>query len=246
MRPLTIARIGIGLAATAKALELFPLVDRLASDPRIVQMPLIPWPRPSAAVAHWLMIVWAGLGLVVAAGAAVPVTGALLAAVIGYVVTLDQQTYSNHVYLLSLVSLLLALAHTDRQREAAVSLLRWQLIVVYAFAAASKIDAEFLSGSVIAANLRPAFAGLAATRMPAVLAAAAIVGEAFVAWSLLRPRWRVAGVIVGVGLHVGFIVAITQTVRLRLGGARQGVQSLHAFRRSTPTWGRGEHRRCCD
>jgi Vitamin K-dependent gamma-carboxylase len=212
--PLTIARIGIGLVATVKAFELWPLVDRLASDPRIVPMPLAPWPRPSLAVAHWLVIMWAGLGLVVAAGAAVPITGTLLAAVVGYVVTLDQQTYSNHLYLLALVSLLLALAHTDRHRETALNLLRWQLVVVYAFAAASKIDAEFLSGSVIAANLRPAFGGFVETWIPAALAAAGIIGEAFVAWSLLRPRWRAAGVIVGVGLHIGFIVAIAQTVAM--------------------------------
>ena len=103
-----------------------------------------------------------GLGLTVAAGKAVPVTGTLLAALVGYVLTLDQQTYSNHLYLLSLLSVLLALAHTERHREPALTLLRWQLVVVYAFAAASKVNADFLSGRVIAENLPPAFSALAA------------------------------------------------------------------------------------
>jgi vitamin K-dependent gamma-carboxylase-like protein len=212
--PLTIARIGVGLAAAVKALELWPILGRLAGDPRIVPMPLAPWPRPSAAAAAWLSATWAGLGLCVAAGKAVPVTGTLLAAIVGYVLTLDQQTYSNHLYLLSLVSLLLALAHTGRHREPALALLRWQLVVVYAFAAASKVNFEFLSGSVIASNLRPELAPLAASRVPAALAVAAIATEAFVAGSLLRPKWRLAGVVAGGVMHVGFIVTIAQTVAM--------------------------------
>jgi hypothetical protein len=212
--PLTVARVGIGLAAAVKALELWPLLGRLAGDPRIVPMPLAPWPRPSAAAAAWLSATWAGLGLCVAAGKAVPVTGTLLAAIVGYVLTLDQQTYSNHLYLLSLVSLLLALAHTPRHRETAIALLRWQLVVVYAFAAASKINPEFLSGSVIATNLRPELASWAASRIPATLAVAAVAVEAFVAATLLRPKWRLAGAIAGTVMHVGFIVAIVQTVAM--------------------------------
>jgi len=212
--PLTVARVGIGLAATLKALELWPVLIRLAGDPRVVQMPLAPWPRPSAAAAPWVAAAWAGLGLTLAAGKAVPVTGTLLAALVGYVLTLDQQTYSNHLYLLSLLSVLLALAHTERHREPALALLRWQLVVVYAFAAASKINADFLSGRVIAENLPPALGWLAAGPVPAALAVAAIVTEAFVAWSLLRPRWRVAGVIVGVGLHIAFVLAVTQTLAM--------------------------------
>ena len=43
---------------------------------------------------------------------------------------------------------------------------------------------------------------------------AAIVTEAFVAWSLLRPRWRRAGVIAGVGLHIVFVLAVTQTIAM--------------------------------
>ena len=90
MSPLTVARVGIGLAATLKALELWPVLI-----------------RPSAAAAPWVAATWAGLGLTLAAGKAVPVTGTLLAALVGYVLTLDQQTYSNHLYLLSLLSALL-------------------------------------------------------------------------------------------------------------------------------------------
>jgi Vitamin K-dependent gamma-carboxylase len=211
---LTIARIGIGLSATIKAIELWPLLNRLVTDPRIVEMPLAPWPRPSPEAAAWLVAAWAGLGMALAAGLSVPVTGALLAAIVGYVVTLDQQTYSNHLYLLSLASLLIGLAHTERHREPAAALLRWQLIIVYAFAAASKVTPTFLSGTVIAQNLRPFWGELASGRTLALLSVTAVVAEGFVAWGLSRRKWRVAGAIVGVGLHVGFIVMIRQTLAM--------------------------------
>jgi hypothetical protein len=214
MSPLTIARVGIGLAATLKALELWPLLDRLAADPRIVAMPLAPWPRPSAAVASWLAATWAALGLTVAAGKHVPITGAFLAALVGYVLTLDQQTYSNHLYLLSLFAALLALAHTARHRAATLNLLRWQLVVVYAFGAASKLNADFLSGRVIAENLQPTFGLPEGGTIAAALAAAAIATEAFIAWSLLRPAWRKAGAVVGIALHVVFVLVIVQTVAM--------------------------------
>ena len=93
-------------------------------------------------------------------------------------------------------------------------LLRWQLIIVYTFGAASKVNPTFLSGSVIALNLRPAFGELASGRTLPSLALAAIVAEGLVAWSLLRPRWRVAGAIIGIGLHLGFIVMIKQTLAM--------------------------------
>ena len=190
MSALTCARVGIGLSASVKAIQMWPMLHRLVADPRIVQMPLFPWPRPSTFVMTCIVVAWAGLGAAVAAGIAVRVTGALLAVSIGHVVTLDQQTYSSHVYLLALTSGLLAVAHTKSGREPAVALLRWQLVIVYAFAAASKINPVFLSGLVIAANLRPVFQGIRTFPMMMSLAVATVAAEGFVAWSLLRPKWR--------------------------------------------------------
>jgi HTTM domain len=211
---LTCARVGIGLSAIVKAIQMWPMLHRLVADPRIVQMPLFPWPRPSTFVMTCIVVAWAGLGAAVAAGIAVRVTGALLAASIGYVVTLDQQTYSSHVYLLALASGLLAVAHTKSGREPAVALLRWQLVIVYAFAAASKINPVFLSGLVIAANLRPVFQGIRSFPLMMSLAVATVAAEGFVAWSLLRPKWRTAGAAIGVVLHIGFVVMITETVAM--------------------------------
>ena len=64
MSPLTVARVGIGLAATLKALELWPVLIRLAGDPRVVQMPLAPWPRPSAAHVVFVLAVRQTLAMI--------------------------------------------------------------------------------------------------------------------------------------------------------------------------------------
>jgi hypothetical protein len=190
------------------------MLHRLVADPQIVQMPLAPWPRPSALVMSCLVVAWGMLGLSLAAGVAVRFSGAALAALLGYVVTLDQQTYSNHLYLLALTSGLMAVAHVERWRDPSLALLRWQLVLVYTFAAASKVNPAFVSGALIAFNLRAVFQGHFSHLVLVLLALSTIAAEAFVAWSLMRPRWRAAGAIVGAGLHLGFVVMVTETVAM--------------------------------
>ena len=90
---------------------------------------------------------------------------------------------------------------------------------------------------MIVENLRPAFSALDAGRVPAILATGAVVAEAFVAWSLPRPRWRTAGAIVGVGLHGVFIVAITQTLAM-IAFAMMCLSLYPLYFASTPTEGR--------
>ena len=121
----------------------------------------------------------------------------------------------DHLQLLSLLAGLLALAHTDRHRAPALALLRWQLGVVYAFAAASKINADFLSGRVIVENL-PAALGRARRRSHSavVLAAGAIAIEAFVAGCLLVTGGVRPASSPGVGLHLAFVLAVAQTIAM--------------------------------
>jgi hypothetical protein len=211
---LTCARVGIGVSATIKAVELWPRLHRLAADPEIVPMPLAWWPHPSGPGMTFVVIAWGILGAALAAGIGVRVSGAALAIVLGYIVTLDQQSYSSHLYLLALTAGLMAAAHSERGREPAIALLRWQLVLVYAFAALSKLNPAFVSGLLISLNLRPVFWGFRWIPLLMSLALATIAAEAFLAWSLVRPRWRMTGAVVGVGLHVGFIVMVTETVAM--------------------------------
>src|SRR5688572_20840574 len=104
---LALARLAVGAAAAAEAFAAAPLL-RLASDPLIIRMPLVPFlPRLSGAAVAVFVVVWAAAALTFAVGVARRVSGSILLAALGYVLLLDQQTYSNHAYLLFLLTALL-------------------------------------------------------------------------------------------------------------------------------------------
>ena len=133
----------------------------------------------------------------------------------------DQQTYSNHLYLMLPVAALLTVAQSgaalslDARREGGrdwvpgwpVWLLCAQVSIVYGFAALAKLNPDFLSGSVVASYLRRD--GLLALpdawrslEPMLILSLLAICSEAFLAFALWVPRWRPAAMVVGLGLHV--------------------------------------------
>ena len=84
--------------------------------PLVVKIPFSPLVPvlPSSALRLFLAV-WLVAALAFALGWKTRVAGAVLALVTGYTLVLDQQTYSNHLYLLFLVILLLTIA--DQRRE---------------------------------------------------------------------------------------------------------------------------------
>lgn len=204
MRPLTVARVGVALAAAIEAVNAAPVLNRL-SMPSIVHLPLAGLPYPGDA---WPLLT--GLWLLAAVALAVNVRGSgwILAACLGYVVLLDQQTYSNHLMLFAILSAMHAL------RAYVPLMLKSQLTLVYFFAAVSKVNVAFLSGVVIAGSLRPQFAWMRSPWLLVPMAVSAIAAELFIAdalWIPRRQRWAVA---LGVALHVGFVVLMDNTVSL--------------------------------
>jgi predicted DCC family thiol-disulfide oxidoreductase YuxK len=158
----------------------------------------------------------------------------MLTAVMGYVLLLDQQTYSNHLYLLCLLVLLLAWADAgaaysiDARRSGPrmvangpVALLRAQLSIVYGFSAIAKLNLIYLSGAVISLNLEREWwlAIPAELHVPEVLmwvALATILGEIFIALGIWIERWRPSVFVVGLALHAGIVVSMMRTERLQL------------------------------
>jgi hypothetical protein len=211
--PLTIARVGVGVASIG---ELFPMLTVLNrfEEPGILRLPIAGFPYPGETAAMVLAVVWASAALGLAIGFAGG--GFVLASCIGYVVLLDQQTYSNHNFLLAILSVLLGLSTMRRHRDTAVLGLKAQLTLVYFFAAASKINFAFLSGVTIAGSLRPEFALLRTPWILVPLACAAVATELFVADAIWQPKWRRAAVIAGVGLHVCCVVIMDSTRALSM------------------------------
>ena len=205
MRPLTVARVGVALASAIEALGVSRVLEKL-NEPQIVHLPLSGLPYPGA---YWPVLT--GLWLLAAAGLAVNVRGSgwLLAGCLAYVVLLDQQTYSNHLYLFAILAALVTLKGSH-----VVLALKGQLTLVYFFAAVSKLNLAFLSGLVIAGSLRPEFDWLRTPWLLIPLAISAIVAELFIADSLWVARRRLYAAVVGIMMHTSFVVLMNNAVPL--------------------------------
>ena len=216
-RPLGLSRIMVGAAALVRSLVAIPILVRL-SDPDTLKAPNFSWfPAPSPPVIWILIVVWlvtAGLFML---GWRARVTGTILTLVIVFVIALDRQTYSNHLYLMAWLTALLVLADAGAglsvmgQRRPIVFwpviLLSLQITIVYLFSALTKVNDSFLSGEVLAGVLRGGLVPFPETlRTPQILAplaAAVIVIEVFIALGLWVVRWRPWAILLGVCLHFG-------------------------------------------
>jgi len=232
-RPLALARIGTTFAILLEARASADSLFRLAK-PGIIRAPYVDWAPEVTEPLAWVLIgLWVISGLALMVGWWTRVAGAVLTATLASVLLLDQQLYSNHLYLMVLVAGLLTVADSgaaislDARRQGEretinrwpVWLLRLQVSIVYGFAALSKINLTFLSGSVVASYLRregPLAVPDAwrSVEPMMVLAVLAILLEAFVAVSLWSPRWRAAGLVAALALHVGISGWLSPTYQL--------------------------------
>ncbi len=225
-RPVALARIVIGVAVLLKLGGGIRILGRLV-EPTTIKVPMVPGlPAPTPAIVTPLLVLWAVAGLCFLAGWRTRTAGTLLTLVFVVLLVLDQQTYSNHVYLLALVVGLLTVADSGaawsldaRGRPRAsvpawpVFLLQAQTSLVYAFAALSKLTPDYLSGLALAPFV-PFQAGVALIGFPAMativllLSWAAIPAELVLAICLWSPRRRVGAALLGVILHLGMVAAI--------------------------------------
>jgi hypothetical protein len=153
-----------------------------------------------------------------------------------YTLFFDQQLYSNHLYLATLVVLLLTIADSgarfslDARRmggrdlivEWPILLLKIQISIVYFYAGLLKINPQYLSGTMIA-GFWPfsQLAALPGAWPPAIvlplIAWASILLEFFLAAALWVPRLRWLALVAGVGFHMAIIWT---------GGAHPGVPDI--------------------
>lgn len=234
-RPVATVRILVGIAALLRALEAGRLL-RLWLPDTVVRMPMADWyPVFPPEVLFLLVGVWGGAAAAFAAGWRTRGSGTVLVLVMAYILFLDQQTYSNHLYLLVLVVGLLAWADSGacvsldawlrrgRERVAAwpVFLLKAQVSIVYLFAALTKLNGEYLSGRALGQQLNPEFwaAIPKALQGPALsmgLAVASLGVELFLAAGLWGRRTRLAAIVVGVAFHFGLVAIILPAVSLQI------------------------------
>jgi hypothetical protein len=206
--PLT--RILIGIAAFARGLEAWRVLWRVL-DPEVLRFPLIPWlPRLPQFAVPVLITAWLVLATAFTLGYRTRAAGTALALIMGYTLLLDQQSYSNHLYLLVLITGIIALAPNP------AVLLRYQLSVVYGFSALWKCNAYYVSGAVIAAHLIPTLERWRQVEYMAPLAVTSLFAEVFLAIAFWTPRYRPLAWLVGLGLHVGCVFILAPGYQLQI------------------------------
>lgn len=232
-RPVALARIGVGIAVLLKALMLAPVLFRIG-DPSRLRLPFAPWLPllPESAVLP-LLGAWVVTGAAFLVGWHTRLAGSALSVVLLVALLGDQQLYSNHLYLLLTLVLLLTIARSgaayslDARRDAGrvtiprwpVTLLKVQLTLVYGFAALAKLDVPYLSGAVLNAHmgrgaLLPIPEALRIAEVMAPLAWLSILVEGFLALAFWSRRRRKVACVVGVLFHVSVILIIAPASEL--------------------------------
>jgi uncharacterized membrane protein YphA (DoxX/SURF4 family) len=233
-RPVAIVRMLVGLAAIGFAFEAWANIGRVLS-PQVVDMPYIAgYPVLPAALLPLFIGGWLCAALAFALGFGTRLSGAILTLSMAYTLFLDQQLYSNHLYLATLVVLLLTIADSgarfslDARRsgrrdlilEWPILLLKIEISIVYFYAALLKINPQYLSGVMLTtfwpldqlAALPSSWAWV-----PSILAVTSILLELFLAVALWLPRWRWLALVAGIGFHMLIIWT---------GGAQSGIPDI--------------------
>jgi hypothetical protein len=153
-----------------------------------------------------------------------------------YTLFYDQQLYSNHLYLATLVVLLLTIAESgarfsldarwsggrDLILEWPILLLKIEISIVYFYAALLKVNPQYLSGAMLASfwpfnELAALPGGWSSVPILPFLAVVSILTELFLAVALWVPRLRWLALAVGIGFHMMIIWT---------GGAQPGVPDI--------------------
>lgn len=211
-------RLFLGLGVLGTLLEYTPRLMAVAA-PASLQLPYFggaPEATPTVAVLLWCL--WLVNGALYLLGRAKPASAVGLTAVLAAVLLLDRQLYSNHLYLLTMLVPLVALADAgahegdagggedggaSRARLLPVRLVQALVVIVYAFSGLAKLNPGFLSGAALREYVEPLTLPIeaAAAASLAVIAAELVLGP-----MLAIPRTRRWGRLAGVALHGGMAV----------------------------------------
>jgi len=231
--PVAAVRVAIGAIATIRGVAAYWVMWPL-TDSQIVKVPFVAWlPAPTPVVLAVVLGVWVVAAGCFAVGFRTRLSGTILAVAMAVALFVDQQAYSNHLYLLIVIVGLLVLAgpagalSIDAKRGTpaapanwAVVLIKLQITVVYLFAAATKVNATYLAGSVLSAQigkgLIPATWAAQSSALMRWTAITSVVLEVVIGVYLWHPHRRFVAVGAGVLLHGGITLLMPSPVLLVL------------------------------
>ncbi len=212
-RALLVARISLGLAHAFLVVETFTALRGLAAGKFAVPVVTgLPAPTEASALAYLVAGIAAGAAVVL--GWRTAWCAAIAATLHVLAFACDEQLYSNHRVLITLLLVLLACSRPDVEwaarpstgpvRWGPVTLMLTQVTACYLFAGLSKINASFLSGVPLSHWMWVPLPWWAYTTM----AIATVVLEVFMAVGLWLPRWRVLAALLGLCLHLSILVTM--------------------------------------
>ncbi len=216
---LTVYRL-LSVSAVLTLWAMWPILRQLM-DPEAFHAPRFSGLTATAP----LVVVVGGVWLLGAVGLIVPkirtVSALLLAGGVSGAMVLDLQVVGGHLVVIVGVSLALA-AHLilestvslQRVSSAPLRVVRCLAPIIWLWAAIGKINPIFLSGAVLDASLRsgllPVPDSLLSREFLRAVAIVTILLEVWIAGALVIPRFRKAGVLVAIGMHLGIIVTLAR------------------------------------
>ena len=227
-RPLGLARVVLGGAAMVRAVVALPVLVDLTRRETLLA-PYAEWtPQPSLTLIAFIAGLWLLSAMLFTLGWRVPLSGSALMLALVAILGIDQQTYSNHIYLMLWLVGLMVLADAGAGmsiRGADRPVVRWpllllkfQLSVVYVFAALTKINDDFLSGEILAGSLGTGIVPFPESlRTPvflSILAGIAVIVEFAVGTLIWHRRYRFLAFALGLGFHLAIPLSMQPTAEL--------------------------------
>lgn len=207
------ARICLGLVAILNSIEAYALLSEIAGGKiRLPVHGLLPAPTDSAVHVYLVLSLLAAVAIMIGWRTA-PAAAVLTVVNVG-VLLWDQQTYSSHRLLMTLLVSYLIFARSDAVWSVAPRggtvpwwpqlLMMTQLSVCYFFAAISKISVVFLSGAPLSLWVWVPLPWWMFTLM----AIGTVVVELYLAVGLWIPSTRRKAAVLGVLLHLGIVTML--------------------------------------
>lgn len=212
-QPVAMARICLGLVAVLNSIEAYDLLSEIAGGKiRLPVHDVLPAPTESAVNVYLVVSLLAAMAIMLGWRTA-PAAAVLTVVNVG-VLLWDQQTYSSHRFLMTLLLGYLIFARSDAAWSVAPRggsvpwwpqmLMMTQLSVCYLFAAISKVSLVFLSGAPLSLWVWVPLPWWMFTLM----AVGTVLVELYLAVGLWNPSTRRKAAVLGVLLHVGIVTML--------------------------------------
>ncbi len=210
-RPVIFVRILLGLCHVWKIAVYWPVTAQLLA----LETFRAEWAPGMSLITDatrpWYFAIWLAGAIGMVFGWLPTVAGTVCGLAVWGLMLMDAQLYSNHLYLLSWMTIFIAITgaknHSRTVRHWPVFLTCFLISNVYFFTAVSKCNAEFLSGAVLAFHAHiPVLGGpLPFARVLSWLTVAVEFAVAFALWPRKLQPWAF---LAGFLMHVGIVLTM--------------------------------------